>query len=72
MGLNNGLVSMQDVAAQYGRDAEETLNQISRDKELAAQFGIQFAFEPFGGGQSSYGPAKVPMQQVVSVDEDGN
>jgi len=39
---------MQDVANQYGRDIEETFDQISREKEMAKQFGISFAFEPFG------------------------
>lgn len=72
VGLNSGIVSMQDVAAAYGRDVEETFNQIARDKELAAQFGIELAFEPFGGGQGSYGPSKVPVQQVVQVPGDEN
>lgn len=63
VGLNNGILSMQDVAAHYGRDAEETFNQISRDKELAAQFGLKMAFEPFG--------QKSPAAAEVTSDEDG-
>lgn len=48
VGLQNGILSMQDVAAHYGRDVEETFSQISRDKELATQFGLSMSFEPFG------------------------
>lgn len=67
MGLNNGLLSLQDVAANSGKDVEEIFSQVSRDKELAEQFGISMSFEPFGGGQSGYGPMKFnPMLE----DED--
>jgi lambda family phage portal protein len=59
--LNAGLISMQDVAAVYGRDVEEVFAQIARDKQTAADFGLQLAFEPFGGGQTSYGPMKIDM-----------
>ena len=48
VGLNNGILSMQDVANQYGRDVEETFDQIKAEKELAAAFGITMAFQPFG------------------------
>lgn len=48
VGLNNGILSMQDVANQYGRDVEETFDQIKAEKELAADFGITLAFQPFG------------------------
>ena len=64
VGLNNGILSMQDVAAHYGRDAEETFNQISRDKELAEQFGLKMAFEPFG--------TKTPATAEVSGGDDGD
>jgi capsid protein len=59
--LNNGLISMQDVAAVYGRDVEEVFSQIARDKQSAADFGLELAFEPFGGGQNAYGPAKIDI-----------
>jgi capsid protein len=39
---------MQDVANQYGRDVEETFDQIKAEKELAQVFGISLAFQPFG------------------------
>ena len=48
MGITNGILSMQDVANNYGRDVEETFEQIALEKELAARYGIQLAFEPFG------------------------
>jgi lambda family phage portal protein len=51
VGLQNGILSHTDIAANYGRDAEETFSQIQRDKEMAAQFGLTMAFEPFGEKQ---------------------
>lgn len=48
IGLHNGILSHSDIAANYGRDAEETFAQIQRDKEMAAQFGLTMAYEPFG------------------------
>jgi capsid protein len=41
-------VSMQDVEANYGRDIDEVFEQISLEKELAANYGLSMAFEPFG------------------------
>lgn len=67
--LQNGLISMQDVANVYGRDVEEVFSQIARDKQLAEQFGLKMAFEPFGGGQSPYGPGKINLQTGESFDE---
>lgn len=48
IGLKNGILSMQDVANQYGRDVEETFSSINAEKELAAMYGLKMAFEPFG------------------------
>jgi capsid protein len=48
MGLKNGVLSLQDVASNYGKDVEELMAQISRDKDVAAQFDIQYALEPYG------------------------
>ncbi len=48
MGVQNGMLSIQDVATQYGKDAEELMAEIQRDKALAQQFGIKYAFEPYG------------------------
>jgi lambda family phage portal protein len=64
IGLQNGVLSMQDVAANYGRDVEETFSQIARDKEVAAQFGLSMAFEPFG--------SKFPADPIVDGGDDGD
>ena len=48
VGLKSGILSIQDVASQYGKDAEELMAQIQRDKNLAEQFGIKYALEPYG------------------------
>jgi len=64
VGLNNGILSMQDVAANYGRDVEETFSQIARDKELAQQLGLSMAFEPFG--------QKMPAAPEVQGGDDGD
>lgn len=62
VGLQNGIVSHSDIAATYGRDAEETFAQIERDKEMAKQFGLKLAYEPFG--------MKLPVEADVEGDED--
>lgn len=49
--MNNGIMSMQDVATQYGRDVEETFEQIKMETELAAEYGVNLAFQPFGQKQ---------------------
>lgn len=46
-GLKAGVLSLQDVASQYGKDVEELLGQIQRDKALMEQFGVQYALEPY-------------------------
>lgn len=48
IGINNGILSLQDVANQYGRDIEETFDQIQAEKEMASMYGVKLAFEPFG------------------------
>lgn len=48
LGLQNGVLSLQDVASQYGKDVEELLAQIDRDKDLMQQFGVDYALEPYG------------------------
>ena len=55
-GLKNGVLSLDDVASQYGKDVEELLGQIARDKSLAAQFGVKYAIEPFGGNLEKIAP----------------
>lgn len=59
VGLQNGILSHTDIAANYGRDAEETFSQISRDKEMAAAYNLSMAYEPFGDKQPV--PAEVDV-----------
>ena len=47
-GIQNGLLSMQDVATNYGADIEDVFESIQHEKELAARYGLSLAFEPFG------------------------
>jgi len=61
--INNGLISMNDVAANYGRDVEELFAQIQSDKEMAERYGLKMAFEPFG--------KKAPVTPDVEGDDDG-
>lgn len=60
--LTNGIVSMNDIAANYGRDVEELFSQIQADKEMAERYGLKLAFEPFGN--------KAPVQPEISETED--
>lgn len=46
-GLKAGVLSLQDVANNYGKDVEELLSQIQKDKALMDQFGVQYALEPY-------------------------
>jgi capsid protein len=62
VGLQNGIISHSDIAATYGRDAEETFAQIQRDKEMAKQFGLSMAYEPFG--------SKLPVEAQVDGGEE--
>lgn len=62
VGLQNGILSHSDIAATYGRDAEETFAQIQRDKQSADQYGLTMAYEPFGN--------KLPVQ--ADIDGGGN
>lgn len=64
IGLTNGLISMNDVAANYGRDVEELFAQIQSDKEMAERYGLKMAFEPFG--------AKFPVEPDIDGAEDGD
>ena len=64
VGLNNGILSMQDVANQYGRDVEETFAQIQRDKETAARFGVETAFEPFGATKQPVPPSSESSDEL--------
>ena len=65
MGLKNGILSLQDVAANYGKDVEELLAQIQRDKSLMEQFGVKYALEP-------YAAQIMPIEADIAGDEDGD
>ena len=62
-GLNGGALPLQDIAAQYGRDSEELLSQIQKDKALMESFGIDYKLEP-------YGVQKFP--EMVEEDDDSD
>ena len=69
--LQNGLLSLNEVAANYGRDVEELFSQIQSDKEMAERYGLKIAFEPFGGGLSSFGPPKFTPEDVAEAEVTG-
>jgi len=56
MGLKSGVLSLSDVASQYGKDVEELVSQIARDKDIAEQYGIGYALEPYGASFNSVDP----------------
>ena len=55
-GIENGLLSLQDVANNYGADIEDVFESIQREKELAEKYGLSLAFEPFGNKTNSVTP----------------
>ena len=63
-GMQSGLVTFQDVQANYGRDVEELFEQHEREEKLAEQYGIKTAFQPFG--------MKMPVEADIQGGEDGN
>jgi len=65
LGLKNGILSLQDVAANYGKDVEELLAQIQRDKSLMEQFGVKYALEPYAG-------QILPVDADIAGDQDGD
>jgi capsid protein len=56
MNLQAGTISLSDAAEHYGKDAEELFSQIQRDRELANQFGVSYAMEPFGAQKMPINP----------------
>ena len=56
LGLKTGVLSLSDVASQYGKDIEELTSQIARDKDVAEQYGISYAFEPYGANTNAVDP----------------
>ena len=56
------MMSMQQIAGNYGIDVEELFAQIQADKEMAKRYGLSLAFEPFGD--------KAPAQPEIHGEED--
>ena len=48
IGLKAGVLSMQDVVSKTGRDYEEHLEQLVKEKKLNEDKNIKFAYEPYG------------------------
>lgn len=59
--VENGLLSMQDVASNYGKDIEDIFSAVERERELAEKYNIKLAFQPFG--------EKRPADPIVEPDE---
>lgn len=62
-GLNAGVVTMQDVQANYGRDVEELFEQHSREEEIAKLYDVKTAYQPFGA-------VKMPIDAEIQDDGD--
>ena len=62
-GLNAGVVTMQDVQANYGRDVEELFEQHSREEEIAKLYDVKTAYQPFGA-------IKMPIDAEIQDDGD--
>lgn len=62
-GLNAGVITMQDVQSNYGRDVEELFEQHQREEELAKQYDIAMAYQP-------YGAMKMPVDAEIQQGED--
>ncbi len=62
-GLQAGVVTMQDVQANYGRDVEELFEQHQREESLADQYGVKTAYQPFGA-------MKMPIDPDVQGDDE--
>lgn len=60
-GMQAGLVTYQDVQANYGRDVEELFEQHEREEKLAQQYNIKTAFQPFG--------VKLPVEAEIQGSE---
>ncbi len=58
-GMQNGLLTPSEIAAQDGRDIDDVYSTWHRDKELADSYGLQLSFEPFGGNEALKGAPAV-------------
>jgi lambda family phage portal protein len=65
LGLQNGTISYSDISSAYGRDVEELFEQHQKEIELAKQYDIEIAYQPFGA-------TKMPIEPNIEggADED--
>ena len=62
LGLQNGTMTYSDISAAYGRDTEELFEQHQKEVELAKQYGIEIAYQPFG--------TKLPVEANIQGGDD--
>ena len=48
IGLQNGTLTYSDISAAAGRDTEELFEQHQKEIELAKQYDVELAYQPFG------------------------
>jgi len=63
VGLQNGTVTYSDISANYGRDVEELFEQHQKEVELAKEYDIELAYQPFGAN-------KIPVDPKIEGGED--
>jgi len=56
VGLQNGQITMSDIQSSMGRDPEELFEELSREKALADQYGVETAFSPYGATKTPVEP----------------
>jgi len=62
IGLQNGTLTYADISASYGRDTEELFEQHQKEIELAKQYDIELAYQPFG--------QKLPVEAKIQGGDD--
>ena len=73
VGLKAGVVSLQDVVSKTGRDVEEHFEQLEKEKKLAEDFNINFAYEPYGDkGATGGNNNDVSMQENQTNNNESN
>ena len=48
LGLNNGLLTIQDVLNQSGKELSQHFSELDAQQALAEKFNIELAYEPYG------------------------
>ena len=71
VGLKAGVVSLQDVVSKTGRDVEEHFEQLNKEKSLAKDFNINFAYEPFGD-KGAVAPQESEDDEKIKKDNKEN